>query len=102
RRPAPPSTPIGRSRRGRAGARCAGAAPAPTSAGSSAGAGRPVLLPRDLRHVGPQALELVVAAGVLVEHVHDEVAVVEQHPGEVVEALDADRLRSALLGDTPL
>ena len=39
--------------------------------------------------VGPEALEVVVLAGLAEEDVHDEVAVVEQHPGGVGHALDA-------------
>ena len=43
------------------------------------------------RRVGPQAVEVVVGARLVEEHVHDDVAEVEQHPRRVVESLDADR-----------
>ena len=51
------------------------------------------LLPVDSGHVGPEALEVVELALVLLEDVDDDVAVVHQHPGAVVEALNALRLR---------
>ena len=46
-----------------------------------------VVGPGDRRRVGPQALEPVVLARLVEEHVHDEIAVVEQHPRRVREAL---------------
>src|SRR5215210_3410360 len=56
----------------------------------------------DLGHVRPQPLQLVVVAGLLQEDVDDEVAVIEQHPAQVVETLDPQRPRSTCFGDLPL
>ena len=53
---------------------------------------------RDRGHVGPQPVEVVVRAGLVEEHVHDDVAVVEEHPRRVVESLDRDRLRAVARG----
>ena len=43
------------------------------------------------RRIGPQAVEVVVGAGLVEEDVHDHVAEVHQHPGGVVETFDAAR-----------
>ena len=45
------------------------------------------------RRVGPEPVEVVVVAGLVEEHVHDDVAVVHEHPRRVVEPLDAARRR---------
>src|SRR5690606_19594120 len=71
---------------------------APGGSHLAAGAG----LPLDAGAVAPQALEPVEGALLGVEHVHDERAVVEQHPLERVEPLDAQRTRPARLGDAAL
>ena len=47
--------------------------------------------PLDRGCVGPQAIEVVEGAGLAEEDVHDHVAVVHEHPGGVVETLDAAR-----------
>ena len=47
--------------------------------------------PLEAGDVGPQALEVVELAGVLLEDVDDDVAVVHEHPLAGVEALDALR-----------
>jgi hypothetical protein len=52
-----------------------------------------------VRAVGPHPFEAVERALFGVEHVHHERAVVEQHPLERVETLDAERSRSARVGD---
>ena len=44
---------------------------------------------RDPLGAGPQMFEIVVAAGLVVEHVHDDVAEVEQNPAAFGVALDA-------------
>lgn len=49
-------------------------------------------VPLDSAHVTPEALQLVVVAHCLLEHVHHHVPVVHQHPLAVLEALDALRL----------
>src|SRR5438477_3548818 len=54
-------------------------------------------LPPPAGRVGPEPLEVVVAAGLVHEHVHHHVAVVEQHPTSVVEALDTQRPPAARL-----
>ena len=46
-----------------------------------------LVLPVDLGDVGPEAFELVVVPLLLVEDVDDEVAVVEEHPAQAVQAL---------------
>jgi hypothetical protein len=48
------------------------------------------------RGVAPQLLEAVEAALVRLEHVHDEIAVVEEDPLELGLTLAADRLRTGL------
>src|SRR4249920_1309483 len=53
-------------------------------------------LPRDPGGIRPQSLERVVLARLREEHVHDEVAVVEQDPGGVTQPFDA-AWRSAVL-----
>ncbi len=50
-----------------------------------------VAAPRHAGCAGPQMLEVVVVPRVLQEHVRDEVAVVHEHPGGVLQALDARR-----------
>src|SRR3954452_10351944 len=55
--------------------------------------------PVDSGHVAPESLELVVVARLLQEDVDDEVAVVDEDPVAVVEALDAQWPRAALLDD---
>lgn len=42
------------------------------------------------RRIRPQALEIVEPAHRLVEHVHDHVAVIDEHPAAGFEALDTD------------
>src|SRR5881227_2921763 len=51
------------------------------------GGGPDPFVPFDDRGVGPQTLEVVVPAHLVEEHMDDEVAVVEQHPLGVGEAL---------------
>src|SRR5918998_4258613 len=58
--------------------------------------------PGDAGHVAPQALELVVLAGLVEEDVDDHVAVVDEHPVPVVEALDTQRFAVTRLVDDTL
>ena len=61
-----------------------------------AAAGGDVGRQRDQRAVAPQPLEGVELPLLLVLHVHDDVAVVDQHPAAVALALAADRLGADL------
>src|SRR5262245_50073568 len=56
-------------------------------------------LPRNPRRVGPQSLEAIELACRGQEHVHDEVPVVEEYPGRVVEPFDRARLDADLLSE---
>src|SRR5262245_21544521 len=56
------------------------------------------LLPIDARRVAPEVLEVIIAPRLVIEEMHDEVAVVEQHPMRFVVPLDAD-LAIAELGE---
>ena len=65
------------------------AASARTCAGRAGGS--PSAAPPDGRGVAVEALDLVEAADLVEEHVDDDVAVVEQHPLLLADALDAAR-----------
>ena len=58
---------------------------------------RRVVGPGHRRRVGPQALEAVELARLGEEHVHDEIAVVEQDPRRVAQTFDGARLLARLL-----
>src|SRR5918995_3973192 len=53
--------------------------------------------PIDLWHVGVQALDLVELPDLCEEHVHDDVAVVDQHPLVLADALASERRAPGLL-----
>lgn len=51
------------------------------------------------RDISPETFQLVVLPGLVGEHVHNQKAVVHQHPAEGVSALDPLWLRPSGLGD---
>src|SRR5436190_23630397 len=61
---------------------------------SLTGGGRVSVLPGEPLGVLPQSLEVVVAALLLAEDVHDDVDVVEEHPAALRHSFAAERLHA--------
>ncbi len=57
--------------------------------------------PFNARGAGPEVLKVVVLPRLLKEDVHDEVAVIHEDPGCILEAFDPHRRKSMRLLDTP-
>lgn len=55
------------------------------------------VVPVEAFGVGPESFEAVELTGLVEEHVHDDVAVVDEHPRRIVETLDRSGFRARLL-----